>query len=403
MLQAPPRYQQKSANADRVYDALCKTISDRVAQVEWDTFTTAEWDQFPKMAQLEGVGPYIYWIFKENNWPINIPKRTAASLMDQYHTTQKHNTQLYKELDILLEAFEENKIPTILLKGAYLARTVYPNPSSRPMGDIDILVNRENLDKAIGLIQHLGYIENSPELRPGLREITRAFEHAIEFRKDNVTKVELHWNLAAGDSDWWKAPDLWAWSHTIPLPPQDNNVPQGLTLDLPSSILYLCVHSALQHGLAQTRLIWLYDLHLLIQNNEDRIDWNNLIEMSVELEWSYAVWAVLDSARSLFSTQIPGTFLEKIQRYGDKDAMLVRTKSTQRPVSDHVLTIISSLTTFHKAKLIFAYIFPSRKYILWRYQPKPRWMWLLHYPIRWWRMAVDTSHYLRNHPPGVID
>ena len=47
-----------------------------------------------------------------------------------------------------------------------MAQTLYPDPALRPMGDLDLLVRRENLERAVPLVREMGYWENIPERRP---------------------------------------------------------------------------------------------------------------------------------------------------------------------------------------------------------------------------------------------
>ena len=140
MIPAPAKYNPYPDNADLVYDANCKVLSERQEQVNWEHLGPDEWQLLPQMAQAEGVGPLLYWNFKNENWPPGIPKEAAAALMGQYYTTLGHNTLLFRELSRILAALAEADIPVILLKGVDLAQTLYPDPALRLMGDLDLLV-----------------------------------------------------------------------------------------------------------------------------------------------------------------------------------------------------------------------------------------------------------------------
>lgn len=91
--------------------------------------------------------------------------------------------QIQFEFGRLCEALEEARIPFIPLKGAIL-RQYYPEPWMRTSCDIDILVRREDLDRAaLCLVNKLGYEERE-----------RA-THDISFFADNGTHIELHFDL----------------------------------------------------------------------------------------------------------------------------------------------------------------------------------------------------------------
>ena len=60
-----------------------------------------------------------------------------------YYNSAARNMRLYKQLENFLDKFATEKIPVIMLKGAHLAWTVYPNMALRPMADVDLLVRNE--------------------------------------------------------------------------------------------------------------------------------------------------------------------------------------------------------------------------------------------------------------------
>ncbi|MCP4284444.1 MAG: hypothetical protein GY792_08340, partial [Gammaproteobacteria bacterium] len=64
-LPSPPHYANFPGNADRVYDAICKTLSDRQDAVDWTAFTEQDWQLMQEMVKYEGVGPLLYWHFKD--------------------------------------------------------------------------------------------------------------------------------------------------------------------------------------------------------------------------------------------------------------------------------------------------------------------------------------------------
>ena len=83
LIQAPSRYATLPANASLVYDAICKTLSNRSAPSpkgipkkpgtgvlhcapRWSQFGPDEWQLMPQIAQVEGVAPLKYWKSKES-------------------------------------------------------------------------------------------------------------------------------------------------------------------------------------------------------------------------------------------------------------------------------------------------------------------------------------------------
>ena len=84
--------------------------------------------------------------------------------------------------DSVLEEFRAADIPVVVLKGA-AAAAHYPQPNSRSMGDIDLIVPPDYFDRAFSLMERLGW-ENDIELEINPR-------HA-GFKKAGCPEVELH-------------------------------------------------------------------------------------------------------------------------------------------------------------------------------------------------------------------
>ena len=68
--------------------------------------------------------------------------------------------------DRVLEAFDKAGIPVAVLKGAAAAAN-YPQPSSRSLGDIDLIVLPDDFDRAFSLMERQGWKNDVPlELNP---------------------------------------------------------------------------------------------------------------------------------------------------------------------------------------------------------------------------------------------
>lgn len=84
--------------------------------------------------------------------------------------------------DSVLAEFRQADIPVAVLKGA-AAATNYPQPNSRSMGDIDLIVPPDHFEQAFSLLERLGW-ENDIELEINPR-------HA-GFNKAGCPEIELH-------------------------------------------------------------------------------------------------------------------------------------------------------------------------------------------------------------------
>jgi len=386
MIQAPARYQGLHTNPDLVYDAICKTISDRINQVDWAVFDAAAWDLFSKMALMENVGPLIYWEFKDDRWPPNIPPEAAAALMGQYYQTLKVNSLRFAELDRIIDAFNAADIPLILLKGAHLARTLYPDIGLRPMGDLDLLVHREDLDRCSNELSSIGFEQRIMEQTPGA-ELN--FGHDQKFWNDGGLLLELHWSLIGGDSDR-RSPAMsiiWDNPGVVCLPGLEHFNCFALTDEI--HICYLSAHLALQHGLEAAPLLWFYDIYAFLKKSDGDSHWKDVQIIAFELNWPASLDAALSTLNYLFNIPIPEEYQQINGSMKTHEAGIIEQRKTQSSRSTITWQQLILLDRDQRMKYILSLIFPSRDYMLNRYQIRLTWIYPLYYPYRWWDIASD--------------
>lgn len=114
--------------------------------------------------------------------PISKSWRSYCSLQQGQWVRIMH---AQSQLLVLLEA---HHIPSVIIKGA-AAAMYYPHPMLRSMGDVDVLVKREDHEKAAALLETNGYT------------LTADKDHAVHhynYSKDNIN-IELHKRLPVID------------------------------------------------------------------------------------------------------------------------------------------------------------------------------------------------------------
>jgi hypothetical protein len=97
--------------------------------------------------------------------------RSALRAVRLYHA--EGNRLLLNELREVMDAAGEAKIPVIVRKGGHLSQTVYLDPGLRPMGDLDLLVAREQVPSFASLLIKLGYQQGHPEPGNTVRSVGR--------------------------------------------------------------------------------------------------------------------------------------------------------------------------------------------------------------------------------------
>lgn len=185
------------------------------------------------------------------------PKHFLEKLKLEYIITSIANSKIYDTLSEIGNAFNKAGIPFILLKGSHLAQFVYQDIGLRPMGDIDILVKKEDLQKAETVLLQSGYNNQHNAAK------TKSHLHLPYFiHPKGRASLEVHWTIAK---------PLWQfnidieglWERAEPLTMNGTDI---LVLSREDIMLYTTLHAVYQHNLRALGLTPYCDIAAIIQN-----------------------------------------------------------------------------------------------------------------------------------------
>ncbi len=355
-----------------------------------------DWDRLISAAEREGVTSLVRQSLEDSGGLERIPEEARRTFQRARFATSARNLLILNQLCRVMEALGE--IKPIVLKGADLAMTLYPSIALRPMCDLDLLVGRENLDEAVRRVGELGYRRISPEMASGHGRLTGHAVCLLGGPHDSVA-VEVHWGLVAGDNDW-RSPELdWFWEQTEEWkqdsqPVEVSEQPGDHRFKLPGAflhlkpeahLLYLAAHLMFQHSSSEPRLIWLYDLHLLVSRFGSRINWEEILVRAREFRWAAPLLASLKETKACFPTPLPDRFLEKLAEGVDhrEQKLLQHLSLPARRRGESGWDEITCLSWPARLRFAWNHFFPNPAYVRWRYNPKPKWLWPFCYPYRW--------------------
>lgn len=191
--------------------------------------------------------------------PELMAKWTKETIMRSY--CQKENM---KQVAHVLKQMENQHIPVIPLKGVFL-RNLYPRPDLRLMGDADILVHPEDLEKVKQLLQKEGY-----------EEVIDTHSYHVAFTHPNYMSIEVHWALTNHHS--FNVPaaiefENHVFEHAVAATIGDANV---LSLSLEDEFIYICMHMAKHLNYAGFGLRQLCDFYLVLKEHSNDFNWSYL-------------------------------------------------------------------------------------------------------------------------------
>ncbi|MCB0062263.1 MAG: nucleotidyltransferase family protein [Caldilineaceae bacterium] len=306
----------------------------RALQHEWPPTTVADmtalspvaWVALVTEAQRQRVAALLAWHLRQQELIDQVPTQVHTQLVQAHQEIAVRNLVLYHHLGQLIRALEAQAIPTILLKGAYLAATVYEDMALRHMVDADLLVPESALDTAIEIVIALGYQPLTP-LMPVHLYRTHA-HHLPRFFKEGSLSVEIHWTITRPNQVYTiPMTDLWARAQPATVAGIEVS-----TLAPEDLLLHVCLHATYQHLLEQG-VRFLCDIDAICRhfgspsNGRPTLDWEKVVARAQAWNWARGVYLALHLAHDLLATPIPEHVLTKLQANMDTTQLPIELKS----------------------------------------------------------------------------
>lgn len=232
--------------------------------------------------------------------------------LNVYSEVNSTISEYMKELDVIAKIFIENGIKLIALKNSGITRGLYQFNGASPMGDLDVLIDKQHFKKAHSILINNGYkLKFRSELEEediDLAELGGGAEYCKNLASGRLLWFELQWRPVAGrfiriDIEP-KAVDLINNSIAISdtyvriLSPEDN-------------LLQVSLHTA-KHSYVRAPGFRLHtDVDRIVRSCE--INWDLFLEKVIKLELKTSVFFSLAFARELLDTPIPQNVLNKIK------------------------------------------------------------------------------------------
>ena len=300
-----------------------------------------------------------------------------------------------RQLNETVDAFQAKGVRALVLRGAGLGWSVYPDPAMRPGCDLDMLVLPEQVVQARGILESLDYrcLGKRYELsRDFYRE--ENFVHQINPR-DNLG-VDLHW------SHWELFPffepglgvgieDLFRRARHVKL-----SALTFETLDPVDALIQGVIHLAMIHK-KDMRLIWICDTALLARHLELPDAWASLQERGVSWRARLALEHSLKMAEVWFGLQLPEGFndFSNWPRPTEEECMI-----WSDTTNHHWASILIKRSLFSPSRLwrllrsLFHLLFPNPHIVRFCYPPSRDWLLPVSYVRRWhrWFRELIVNH-----------
>jgi hypothetical protein len=256
------------------------------------------WQRVAELARQQRVAELLFWRLKKPGLCEQVPAEVLEELHGAALLAASQNARSYHNLRAVFERFQEQGIPAILLKGAYLAEHIYGNIGARPMGDVDLLVKQADLKRAGALLLGLGFVRP-----PQPDEPIKAQHHFVYEHAGKGLYLELHWDLI--DRVYpihVDMPGLWERSQATRV--------AGLAvreMTPEDQVLHLCIHAS-KH-VFEFGLRGMCDLAETLRKTQAGLDWEKLGRRADAWNARRCVYVNLRLAKDLLEAPLPEQWL----------------------------------------------------------------------------------------------
>ena len=261
----------------------------------------AEWAELLASADEHGVLPLLADAAAAARWDPDLLAAMRPSVAAEIALSLVRERELGRVLASLATA----GITPLLLKGAHLAFTLYPSPDRRPRLDTDLLIREKDRDRLKSCLASLGY---SPTPHVTGEVAFTQFHYRRIDESGASHALDIHWRIAVPKlfADRLTYDDLRRDAVAVP-----RLGPHALAPSPPFALLVACLHRTAHHG-TTTRLLWLYDIHLLATTFSDR-DWHTVVERAELCGLSPVIAAGLEHAAARLGTPSPPSVLGRLR------------------------------------------------------------------------------------------
>jgi hypothetical protein len=340
---------------------LCGAI--RGDQLHWPAAAeTGFYEQFLERAIANGVDMLVCHCLRLTSAWQELPKEVREPLEQRSRNAIAVEMARSQDLSALLKGMAGQGLELLLLKGSALAYTHYPQPHLRARVDTDVLIDPAGIRQVRALLDDLDY-----DL-VGWTYKSHQFNATREKYGGRVIRYDVHWRANNGAKYARTIGFAEALEESVSVP----GVTGGRTLGPVHSLMLACMHWAGTIPNHPDRLIWLYDMHLLVSamSAEELSTFAARAKSGHIQEECHA--ALVECSRC-FGTIISPNIMPGLAGVSRQPAHTSRFARSQLAV---ILDDLGQLPDWSsRLDLLREYLFPPADYLLSRYG-KEDWYWV---------------------------
>jgi hypothetical protein len=266
-----------------------------------------DWSYILRTARQNGIATLFYENLRRFDVEEEVPSWVTQELKQIYHYIGFKNALFYDELGKVLHAFKNRGIDVIVLKGAVLAEMVWRNVALRQMGDLDLLVREQNLDKVDQTLSQLNYTSYE-----GYRPKTwyrRNHHHLAPYHNlDKEAIIEIHQNLVPPNNLFYiDVHRVWERAYDTKIGNVDT-----LVLSPEDLIVHLCLHLSYCNKFVGG-IKHLIDISQVVRYYGEGINWDWIIKEANKNKFTKFIYYPLYLAKGILDVGIEKEILNRFK------------------------------------------------------------------------------------------
>lgn len=301
----------------KLLDILFLLPQEKIAE-KWEDFTKEH-----VLYTLEaGAARLLPFIYKRLSGSLPDDEIAAVDLLKGiWKKSYFENALRLRDMKSLLAELENSGVEVVLLKGMANSIALYDDLGSRPMSDIDVLVDQKYLEKADKILRSNGW-SCSENITPSRLR----FSYAMSYRHKNGGCIDMHWRPCEHlNADFYDAEDIGKPDMV------DFMGHKWKTLSPTINLLCTILHGVGWNHLSPVR--WVSDACLILKKYPQEIDWEHIYKLAKKYHGmpTLAVGLNFLSRFDLeFKKQLPKKFLKELGNNYEDDILI---KIQMRPYS----------------------------------------------------------------------
>ena len=235
------------------FSLLLKLCTSGTYEVLRNDIELVDWGKFIRLCEEHKLGPIVFTKILH----LSLPDDIKIQIRELLFANKIYMFDLFRELGVVTKKLGEFDIQICSQKGPVLAEMIYGDVTLRYSKDLDIVVDKEKLDRTIEILLSLGYVlVDIPYKTIKQKEVYQnVYQECTLFNSEKEIEIDLHWLFYA--------PAIFENSIDDFVELSEYDKIDGLRImSKHDELIYLCFHGGRHRWF---RLIWVYDIYTYLQ------------------------------------------------------------------------------------------------------------------------------------------